>query len=186
MSRWLRLASLGVFLFATPSWAIALEERPQPNLRLCVDVGYSAPRGFEPFDRAVGLGTGFEVEQTPGFGFVFRLGLERFIDDGRGPDPFNPYFSARAHRLSVFNWSVGIRGYMRRHAIWRPFGELDVGVRLAGDSGYQSGLALTPRIGIACAPSGGTGLSLESGVNFMVDQPDRTVIVPIRLGIVFP
>ena len=183
MPRWLRLASLGVFLLATPLRA----EEPPPNVRPCFDVGYSVPGGFQPFNRGFGLGTMFEVERTPAFGFVFRLGWERFIyDDGYPRPPYDPeLYPLLKTGFSVFNWAVGVRGYLRPHAIWRPFGGLDVGVRLAGYSDYESGLALTPRIGIACAPSGGTGLSLESGVNFMAGKTDRSLIVPIRFGIVF-
>ena len=78
------------------------------------------------------------------------------------------------------------RGYLRPAHTFRPYGELDVGVRIGGSDDDQEGAVLTPRIGITWAPGGGPGLSLESAFNFTVRDPDRYLIVPIRFGVIFP
>lgn len=193
MNRWLLCAPLPPpyllpllgLLIATPSSPWAPREGPEPNVRMALDTGYSFPGEFRGFDSGYGLGVAFEIEQSPGWSFLFRLGWDWLVDDpSNDPYPYDYFY--RQSGFSLMNWSVGGRGYLRPHATLRPYGELDVGIRRGG-SGHRhdDGLAITPRIGVAWASFGGSGLALDAGANFLARRADENLIVPVRLGIVF-
>ena len=183
----LRVAHTLLALLLLPASAPAqlLEEGTNENVRPFFDSGYTFPGGRPGFVDGYGLGLGFEVERSPSLGIVFRLGWDTL----RRPIERYPYvydFISSGERAStIFNWSAGVRGSLRPAGTFRPYGELDLGVRVGGDIGDDEGLAVTPRVGLAWARSGGTGLSLESALNFSTREVARYPIVPIRFGVIF-
>jgi hypothetical protein len=47
-------------------------------------------------------------------------------------------------------------------------------------------VVVTLRLGVSTARPGRSGLTLDSGFEFVPRNPDRYAIVPVRLGVVLP
>lgn len=185
MSRRLLGALMLALLIATPAWSWTPREGPEANIRPTFDTGYSFPGDFRDFEDGYGLGLALEIEQSQDLSFLFRMGWDHLVDRTEYVE-YGYYYSYRHQSVSLMNWSVGARGYLRPGAVLRPYGELDVGIRTGNAGGADGdGFAITQRVGVAWAAFGGSGLSLDAGVNFLARQAGRSRIVPIRLGIIF-
>ena len=57
---------------------------------------------------------------------------------------------------------------------------------MGGDASDQEGVVLIPRIGITVGSFGRPGLLIEVGANFTARDPEQSLFVPIRFGIIFP
>jgi hypothetical protein len=172
-----------------PLTASAWSERsgPVPNVRPLVETGYDVPAWFPEYRRGAGLGFGFEIEQSRATSLLFRVQWRRLW----GPRSLYAYpyyypYSSRSTGLSLVQWNVGVRGYLRPRGTWRPYGELAVGLRLAEGFEEIEGLVLSPRVGIAWASYEDAGLTLDAGMEMAAREPNRYVIVPIRLAVAFP
>ena len=181
MPRQLARNVVPLLLLPALSWASAEREAPKANIRPCFDAGYTSPERIPGFDDGLGLGAALEFEHARAASLLFHLEWDLLFSTGRSA--FYPYYqSSISGETFYLTWSVGARGYLRPAATLRPYGELDIGVR----TGYAEALICAPRIGIAWAAHGGSGLQLETGVKFTTRDPKRYLTVPIRIGIVFP
>jgi hypothetical protein len=154
-------------------------------VRPSFDLGYSVPSGYRSFDTGFGIGLGFEMERSPSVSLLFRMSLDWLTDAGDGAKGGVDNIGNRSLSTTIMNWSIGARGHLRPGAGLRPYGEIDLGIRVGGEGSQDDGLAITPRVGIAWTSFGSAGLSLDSGFNFPLSSPARHGIVPIRLAIVF-
>ena len=151
---------------------------PAANIRPCYVAGYTLPGGRPGYGGGYGFGAAFEAEHAQAVSLLLHVEWDWLTETRNGP-------SYDGSDLALFTWSVGARGYLRRAATLRPYGELDVGVRLGGED-EESGTSLVPRLGITMASSGRAGLLLECAASFTTRDPERFLFVPIRFGVVFP
>lgn len=170
------------------------------NVRPFFAVGPSFPVDFDNVSRGFGMGFGFEVEQSPRVSVLFRVELNYMSGDL--PNLYLNYPFTQTNELTTTNWSLGARTYLAKHGPVRSYVDGCLGVRLVGDAlpgggigpsgggggsrGEPEGLAVTLRVGLSSAGTRRHGLFLDSGLDFLIDHPDRYGLVPVRLGIVFP
>jgi hypothetical protein len=181
MPRWLRHCLVPPLLLPTLSWAAPAREGPEANIRPCFNTGYTSPGGLPRHDDGFGLGAAFEAEHARAVSLLFRVEWD-LLTSTRS----SPYYLSIHNELVYLTWSIGVRGYLRSGATLRPYGEVDIGVRMGGEDPDAQGVTCVPRIGIAWAHPGGAGLLLEAGANFTTRDPESSLIVPIRVGIIFP
>jgi hypothetical protein len=177
-------ALLAVLLAPAAAWAWVPRTGPEANVRPCFDTGYTSPGGRPGYSDGYGFGVSFEVEQTRALSGLLRLELDWLTGNRRTWSYYAPS-PVYAPDEQIFTWSIGVRGYLRSGATLRPYGEVDVGVRLGGHPD-ENGMAFAARAGISVASYGGAGLKLESGVSIPRRDPERYLFVPVRFGLIFP
>ncbi len=194
--------ALGALLLGSPGSSAAGSLPPEPpptNVRPFFGVGYSVPLWFGDLDHGFGLGFGFEVEQSARVSTMFRVEWHRL--EGDRPATYPVFHSPTLARTAI-DWSLGARAHWRERGMVRPYTEGCLGIRLVGEESRSqllsgdsssgsvteeaSGLVATLRLGLSTARPRGAGLFLDAGLEFVVRNPGRYGIVPLRLGIVFP
>ena len=188
-------ALLGASLLPRP--ASASENFPT-NVRPYFSVGPSFPAEFDWLSRGFGMGFGFEAEQSRRLSALFRVELSFLRGE---PQPTAPYDPVTTRDLTSVDWSLGARAYLGTHGPIRSYVDGAVGVRLVSgeDLGVfpapggtpasrakPEGMAVTLRLGLSSASPRRAGFTLDTGLEFLAENPGRYGLATLRLGIVFP
>lgn len=198
-------------LSAAPMVQPATADLLPGNVRPFFSAGPSIPVDFGGASRGFGVGFGFEAEQSPRVSVLFRV--EWHLMRGMADPPRYPFDSySTSDELTTANWSLGARAYLGTHGPVRSFVDGGLGVRLVADgrpgsdggivplspaglgsasgpigaSAEREGLTIILRFGLSSVAPGRPGFFLDSGVDLLLDNPDRYGLVPVRLGVAFP
>ena len=161
-------------------------EGPPANIRPIFSSGYTSPGGAPGYEHGFGIGAAFEIEQSRAATFLFRVEWDWLSPPPSVIRPAYGTYRPPPDQIFYFTWCAGLRGYLPARSTVRLYGELDAGVRMGGDASDHEGPVLIPRIGVAMGSSGWPGLFLEAGANFTARDPEQSLFVPIRFGIIFP
>jgi hypothetical protein len=170
-------------------------------------IGLSVPVSYE--DAGVGLGytAGLETEVDSRTSFLFRTDLE--VLGGSQPSPAvgivlpadgpgGSTIAVEAPDLRFATAGLGVRVQPASSARVRGYAEALVGARIGLDRRTRSvpagwrpdarheGVVGALRVGLSTAPRGGPGLVADAGWEFVMRNPGRFGVIPVRFGIVLP